>query len=340
MKDPREIKKVKKQPKQKKVSSDALSKQKFRQRRLLTFGRMFKYGFSSFLRNSWLSVAATLVMTLTLMIILITFMSHHVLNDTVNDLRQKVDMSIYLKTETSNKAADKIIAELKDLESVQQITYISAEQARKNIIEESEGDSTVLEALKEATNKNPATLRVVIKDINDTSELESFVKDNKSLKEYLNESYKPSFAGERRETIKLIGRAVKFIQQVGLGSGAVFVMISALIIFNTIRMAIFNRKEEIQMMKLIGADKAFIRGPFLVESMIYGFLAAFFAVGLSLWALYSVAGVLASYQIIVQPTVSLITNYVWLVLPIMMGIGALIGIVSSSFATYKFLKKQ
>lgn len=345
MRDPREVRKVAKDSKlrlasSKKVSSSVAAKQRFRKRRLLTFSRIFRYGFSSFLRNSWLSVVATLVMTLTLSIILVTFISNQILNDTVNDLKQKVDMSIYLKTETDDKTASKIIEELNKLKSVQKITYISADQARKQIIEESNADDAILEALKEATNKNPATLRVVLVDINDTSELEKFVQGNKTIQPHLNSNYKPSFAGERRETIKSIGRAVNFIQQVGLGAGVFFVLISALIIFNTIRMAIFNRKEEIQMMKLIGADRSFIRGPFLVESMICGFLAAIFAFGLVIWVLYGVKGVLTSYQIVIQPTISLVNKFSWAVLLIIMFVGAFIGVLSSSLATYKFLRRQ
>lgn len=328
------IKAVKKADK--KASSEVL-RQRYKRRRFLTFARVFKYGFSSFFRNSWLSVAATIVMTLTLLIIFTTFVSRMVLDDTVIDLRNKVDMSIYLKTETNDQVGADLSTELKKLPSVVSVRFISADDARKQIIEES-NDEAVLEAIKEATNKNPATLRVVLQDINETKELEKFVSDNKLIKEYISAEYKPSFAGERRETIKSIGRAVKFAQNIGIGAGLLFVVISSLIIFNTIRMAIFNRKEEIQMMKLIGADKSFIRGPFLVESTIYGFIAAFFATGLGLWGLYSSSKILTSYQIIVKPTIMLVTNYVWVILPAMILIGALIGVVSSLLATRKHLK--
>ncbi len=336
--DKKSAKKVEKRV-EKKVNSNVLSRQKFRRRRLLTIYRMFKYGFSSFLRNSWLSVAATIVMTLTLMIIFVTFVSHTILNDTVADLRKKVDMSIYLKTETTDEVGQKLIAELRKLSSVQSVTYVSADAARTQMINDSDAsDDDVLNAIKEATNKNPATLRIVVKDINDTTQLEKFVKDDKLVKDYLSDRYKPSFAGERRNTIKSIGRVVGFAQKVGIGAGVLFVIISSLIIFNTIRMAIFNRKEEIQMMKLIGADKSFIRGPFLVESTIYGFIAAFFATGLGIWGLYSTVKTLTSYQIVVQPTIRIITSYIWLALPAMIAIGAIIGIISSLLATHKHLK--
>lgn len=299
---------------------------------------MFKYGFDSFVRNSWLSVAATAVMTITLMIIFASFVAQNILTDTVGDLRNKVDMSIYLKTDTTDKDSEELIAELKKLSSVKSVTYVSAAAAREKIIESNKDDNNVLDAIKEATNKNPATLRVVISNINDTSQLQDFVDNNIILKDHLNLDYKPSFAGERRNTIEQIGRAVNFAQKVGIAAGAVFIIISSLIIFNTIRMAIFNRREEIQMMKLIGANQSFIRGPFLVEAIIYGFIAAFIATGVGIWALYSTAATLLSYQISVQPTIDFVTVYMSFVLGAMIIIGSVIGVISSLFATYRYLK--
>lgn len=323
----------------KKDSSKVLSQRRIRRHRLLAFYRMFRYGFDSFIRNSWLSAAATIVMVLTLLIIFIVYASQLVMTDTIVDLRNKVDMSIYLKTETTADQASEVMTDLRKLSSVKSLKYISADDARKQIIAESgEDNQAIVAALSEATNKNPATIRVVVNDINDTTQLEDFVKTNAKVKTLLSEDYKPSFAGERRSTIKSIGRAVDFVQKVGIGAGALFVIISALIIFNTIRMAIFNRKEEIQMMKLIGANKSFIRGPFLVESMIYGLIAAFVSCGLGYWALFSSVKTMTSYQIIVQPTIHLLVGYIWIVIPGMILIGSAIGIVSSLLATHKYLR--
>jgi len=322
----------------KKITAQTIARQRRSRHRLLAFSRTLRYGTDSFLRNSWLSVAATAVMTITLLIIFTSFVARTVLTDTVGTLRDKVDMSIYLKTETTDQQGADLSAELKKLSSVRSVTYVSADAARKQMIDDNKSDQAVIDAITAATNKNPATLRVVVDDINDTAQLEDFVKNNTMVKDHLSADYKPSFAGERRNTIQSIGRAVDFAQQVGIIAGSVFVGISALIIFNTIRMAIFNRKEEIQMMKLIGADKSFIRGPFLVESIIYGFIAAFVATGLGYWGLTGLSGTLSSYQITVQPTIDLVTGYGWLVLLAMITIGAVIGIISSLFATHKYLK--
>ena len=249
-------------------------------RKLLTFLRVIRYGTDSFLRNSWLSIAATAVMTITLLIIFTTFVAQNILTDTLGDLRDKVEMSIYLKTDTADKTGNELVASIKKLSSVRKATFVSTADVRASIIERYKNDNKVLEAIKEATNKNPATIHVVVNDISDTTQLQDYVKNNTELKKYLNPDLKPSFEGERRSTIQSIGRAVSFAQKIGIIAGSVFVIISSLIIFNTIRMAIFNRKEEIQMMKLIGANQSFIRGPFLVESIVYGFIAAIVATGL------------------------------------------------------------
>jgi len=322
----------------KKISSKELTHKKHNRRRLLTFWRVVRYGIDSFVRNSWLSVAATAVMSITLLIIFTAFITQNTLTDTINELRNKVDMSIYLKTDTTDKIGVDLSKELNNLDSVSSVTYVSAAQAREQIAKENSDNPDVLAAIVEATNKNPATLRVVVKDINDTSELEKFVANNVLVKKYINPDYKPSFAGERRNTIKSIGRAVNFAQKVGIVTSVVFIIISSLIIFNTIRMAIFNRREEIQMMKLIGADQSFIRGPFLVEAIVYGFIAAFIATGAGVWLLYGSAKTLIGYQIAVQPTIDLVTFYAVFVLLIMITIGAVIGILSSLFATRRYLK--
>lgn len=321
-----------------KKSSNVTSRQKYNRHRLLSFMRMIRYGFDSFLRNSWLSIAATAVMVITLLIIFGAFATQNTLNDTLTSLQEKVDMSIYLKTETTDKVGVQLSSDLKKLSSVKSVDYISANEAREQIIQDNKDDAKIIAAIKEATNKNPATLRVIVEDINDTSELEKFVKENSLLKENLNPNYKPSFAGDRRNTIKSIGRAVDFARSIGFIAGAVFVTISSLIIFNTIRMAIFNRREEIQMMKLIGANKSFIRGPFLVEAMIYGVIAALIATGLGVFGLTRIVEPLTTYQINVQPTMDLINDYSLYIVLAMIALGALIGVFSSLLATYRYLK--
>lgn len=321
-----------------KFDAKAFAQQKRKRRQWLTFVRMCRYGINNFSRNAWLTIAATAVMTITLLIIFITLAARQVLVDTVDQIKDKVDMSIYVKTDTTDDQAKGVKQELEKLSTVRGVTYTSPTQAREEFAQANKADSQTLDALNEATNKLPGTFRVSIKDINNPSELDNFVKTNQVYKQYADPDRPASFSGERRAVIQNIGRWVSFAEQAGLGASIVFIIISSLIVFNTIRMAIFNRKEEIQMMKLIGADRSFIRGPFIVEAVVYGFIAAILATILGFVALYASRSGLASYGVAVQPMIDSATVYVGFVLLGMILAGASIGVVSSLLATRKYLK--
>lgn len=321
-----------------KLDAKAFAQQKRNRRRFVTFVRMCRYGVNNFSRNAWLTIAATAVMTITLLIVFSTLAARNVLVDTVAQISSKVDMSIYLKTETSDKQANEVKSGIENLSSVKSVRYVSASEARSENAANNKGNDAILNAINEATNKNPAIMRIALVDINDTSELDSYVKNDKSLQPHLDPDRPPSFSGSRREAIKNIAQWVGFAEKIGIGATILFVTISSLIVFNTIRMAIFNRKEEIQMMKLIGADRNFIRGPFLVEASVYGFIAAVLATGAGVALLYAVKEPLMRNQIAIESTVQMATVYVGFVLVGMIILGALIGVISSLLATHRYLK--
>lgn len=322
-----------------KLDAKAFAQQKRHRRQWLTFVRMCRYGVNNFSRNAWLTVAATAVMTITLLVVFITLSARNVLLDTVGEIRDKVDMSIYVKNDTSAADVKKIQAGLEKLKkSVRSVTYVSPDQARANFAQSNKESAGTLNALNEATNKFPGTFRIRPVDINKTDELRHFVDTDPTLKDDIDPSRAPSFAGDRKSAIENIGRWVGFSEKAGLVASIIFIAISSLIVFNTIRMAIFNRKDEIQMMKLIGADRNFIRGPFIVEAVVYGFIAAVVATVLGMLILYSSSGKLLSYGVNVQNTLHFLTVYIGLVLLAMIVLGAVIGTISSLLATRKYLK--
>jgi cell division transport system permease protein len=321
-----------------KLDAKAFSQQKRKRRQWITFLRMCRYGINNFSRNAWLTIAATAVMTITLLVVFVTLAARNVLVDTVAEIRNKVDMSIYVQTDISNKDVDTIQKDLEGLSSVKGVSYMSPDAARQTFAEDNKQDPSTLDALNEATNQFPGTFRISPVDINDTEELRQFVETNEAVKENIDPDRPPSFAGERRSAIENIGRWVGFAEKAGIVASGIFIAISSLIVFNTIRMAIFNRKDEIQMMKLIGADKGFIRGPFVVEAMVYGCIAALIATGLGITLLYTSSDALLSYGILIGGTVDFISAYIWLVLLAMVLLGSLIGVVSSLLATRRYLK--
>lgn len=321
----------------KKATAKALSQKKHHRRQWITFVRMCRYGINNFTRNAWLTIAATAVMTVTLLVIFSTVAARNVLIDTAADLRDQVNMSIYLKTETTDEQANEVISELRQLPSVVSVDYTSPAEGREQFVNDNKEDADTLDAIKEATNRFPGVVNIKVLDINDTSELETFVQENETAQTLLSPDHDPSFASGKRETIRSIGQAVGFAEKVGAVLSGVFIAMSMLIIFNTIRMAIFNRREEIQMMKLIGAEKSFIRGPFIVEAIVYGFIAAIIATGLGYGLLVLIKPTVENF-VLVQPTIDIFTYYVAFVLLAMIVIGAIIGIISSLLATRRYLR--
>lgn len=308
-------------------------------RRWITFIRMCRYGVNNFSRNAWLTIAATAVMTITLLIIFTTMVSRSILLSTVDDLRQKVDVSIYLKEDVNQQTVDKLTNKLEKLPAVTKVSFITTDQARDSYIKANNPSQDQLDTLGELkVSPFPATLRVIPKDLNNMATIEKLITKDKDFQDTLDPAHKPSFSGQRRESIKTIGQGVHVAEQAGLIASAIFISISVLIIFNTIRMAIYNRKEEIEMMKLIGAEKSFIQGPFVVEAIMYGFFAAILAFIIGLIGLVSLQGKLHSYGIAVADTYAFVLNASPFIVLGLIIIGALIGVISSFFAVRRHLK--
>lgn len=322
----------------KKLDARTFAQTKRNRRKFLTFMRMCRYGVNNFSRNAWLSLAATAVMTITLLVIFSTAMARTALVDTAGEVKNNVDMSIYLKTDTTRDQAELVAADLKKLSSVRSVSIEDPAAARQKFAEDNKQNPDILAALNEADNRFVWALNIKIVDINDPSQLRNFVNTNDNYKKYADSRRTPSFEGKSSTAISTIGQWVVFADRVGIGAAILFVLISSLIVFNTIRMAIFNRKEEIQMMKLIGADRSFIRGPFIVEAIMYGCIAAVVATAIGLAIVYGVKDKLQSYGIQMATVSDFVTIYIWVLVPAMLCIGALIGIMSSLFATRRYLK--
>ena len=327
--------------KSEKAIREKLAQNKKLRRRWLTWVRMARYGANNFTRNAWLTTAATAVMTITLVVIFTTVMSRSVLVSTVDELRQKVDYSIYLKAGVKDSEVSKARQKLESLEDVSSVRYINTDEARKAYIEQNKPSNEELQAISEL-KINPffPSLRVVIKDPSKTSSLAALVENDNDIKNVINPDPKrqPSFTGEKKKVIETISSWARLAERAGIIASILFIAISMLIIFNTIRMAIFNRRDEIEMMKLIGADKGFIRGPFVVEAVMYGFFAALIATVLGYMMLVTIEPQLTSYGIAMSSTRNMLITWSPLVLAIMIFLGAFIGIISSRLAVRRYLR--
>ena len=304
-----------------------------------TARRVVKYGTKSLARNAWLTVAAIAITTITLLVLSATLIVTSAMRTVIADVTEQVDMSIYIKQSATQEEIERIVGRLSQLESVTDVAYTSPEDSnnaaiQKLVADENITDQDVIAAMYEAPNKLPWTINVKIVDLNDPSELENFVYNDESMQDML-DAKEPSFSSSHRETINNIATTMRNIEIGGFIAVSVFAVIAILVVFNTIRMAIFNRKEEIYMMKLVGAGRGFIRGPFIVESMLYGLISAVIACSLIYAAVSFLNG---NFGGALGPTVATMYQYWYLVFAALLASGVLIGVVSSLLATHKYLK--
>lgn len=276
-------------------------------------------------------------MVVTLTIVLTTFTARMVFNDTLEKIREKIDVSVYLKDNITEEERTKLTNAIKEVPIVTSVEYISKDQARDAFKEQNKAEYEQLQALGELGESNPfpASLRVHTKDPNKLEDINTVVNrdDLKKL-----QSDPASISGERKAAIETIARAARFSEVAGLVGSVLFVTLSIMIIFNTIRMAIFNRKDEIEIMKLIGAEKSFIRGPFIVEASLYGTVAAVVSVVMIYAVLLTGVPKLANYDIVVGPTIQIFRDWPVVILLVQFGVGILIGVISSLLAMRRYLR--
>lgn len=316
-----------------------LAQNKKMRRKALTWLRMTRYGVNNFSRNAWLTTAATAVMTITLLIVFSTVAARSVLGSTVDSIREKVEVSIYLKNDVKEETVSSLSSKLRQDENVTGVNFVSSGEAKDDYIEKNEVTPEQLQLISELEDSPfPPSLRVAVQEPDNIDGIQRIVENDEEFEAALNATRAPSFTGENRKIIDTIGQWVSFAERFGLIVSVIFIVISMLIIFNTIRMAIFNRKEEIQMMKLIGADRNFIRGPFVVEAVMYGFIAALIATTIGFIGILRLEPLLSGYGVAIAETKVLFMSFGPLILLAMIIIGAIIGVISSRLAVRRYLR--
>ncbi len=306
--------------------------------RLIQQWRIIKTGGQNFVRNLTLAIAAMAVMLITLTIILFSVIANATFNNTIQQITDRIDISVYLKDDVMEDERNKLISDLKGIDNVRSVEYVSKEQALEDYKKANETNLDLLLAISATDNPLPASLRVKPRDPNRIEEIRTFLErgDIKSL-----QSDETSYSGDRKDAIDKITGATRFIGQAGVVGVVIFTLVSMLIIFNTIRMAIFNRRDELQIMRLLGASTGYIRGPFIVETVIYGIIAALLSVVIC-ETLFSVSanafGASSLGLLDITYANDYFAKHFWLILTAQLAIGILIGAASSLIATRRYLK--
>jgi cell division transport system permease protein len=306
-------------------------------RSLTTLRRVVASGLKNFFRNSWLSVAATAVMVVALVIILSTVVLNVTARNAISELSKNLKVSVYLKEDAKTTDVNMLRLDIEQNPYVFDVRYISEADAQKNFSESYKNDQKLLEGLAlVGANSLPASLEISVNNISKIEEVGSIPKASKYS------GFVDSITLGKTDAKKTINRAAsmqRYVTTASLVAAILFAVVSMLIIFNTIRMAIYTRSEEIKIMKLIGATPGYIRGPFIIEASIYGVIAGVIAASVVVAAVYSLGGKVATqaeftatYNFFIQGRV-IAAMYVGAIL-----IGVLVGVVSSGLAMEKHLK--
>jgi len=308
------------------------------QRHFITLWRIIHTGIVNFIRNLSLAIAAIAVMVVTLTIVLFSLITSATFNDTIAQITSKIDVSVFLQDSDTSSQTNQLLKQLKALPNVKSIQYLSKDQALKQYEAQNAGNTQLLSAISQTSNPLPATILIKPVNLNRIQDIKTFL--TKPSVAGL-QSDPPSYSGDRETAINKITHATDILREIGAITVIVFTIICALIIFNTIQMAIFNRRDEIQIMRLLGAGTAYIRGPFVVESAIYGIISAVFSIVIINSAFLAASNALQASSLGLLD-IGYANNYFdshfWRLLAIQLTLGIVIGAVSSTIATRRYLK--
>jgi len=296
--------------------------------------RIFKSGYNSFKRNRWLSIATLITMILSITVLTGVLLLNYGTNSFIKEIQNKVDVSLYFKTDVAEADILKVQEEIGGLKTVSKVEYTSREQALQKFKEKSSKDSVILQTLDEiGDNPLSASLNIKAKQAGDYSKIITYV-ENSMFKDKL-------LSVDFSENRNLVGRANSLSRGIAISTILLTVILSGvavIVAFNTIRMAIHSVGDELRIMNLVGGSNWFIRGPFMVEGILYGIISGFATFLLYVPLVLIIGGKIDKFLGFVS-----ITRYFFghaiLILLAQLVFGMLLGVASSMMATNKYLKQ-
>ncbi len=302
--------------------------------------RIVRSGLINFYRNTFVSFASVMMMTLTLLVIGSTVFMSAILSFTISNIERKVDVNVYFYPNAPEAQILEMKATLEQLPQVASVQYVSREDALDSFKTRHENDYLTLQALDElGTNPLGASLNVQAKDSTQYESIAQFLNGDETMEAGVNKNIieKINYY-QNKEIISRLNSLAHTVQRVSIILTIVFVALSIIITLNTIRMAIYSSREEISVMRLVGAENKYIQGPFMIEGIVSGLFAAV----ITIIALFPITFWISKYTVDFFGGLSLLKYYsdnflqIFLILLV---VGILLGSLSSWFAIRKYLKK-
>ncbi len=300
--------------------------------------RIIRTGLFNFWRNGTVSLASVLVMIVTLVVIGQISFSGAILDTTLAELRNKIDINVTFIPIASEEDIFSIKQNLESLPEVFLVTYVSREEALANFKERHSSDPTILAALDEL-GENPlgAVLNIKARDPSQYASVAEFLESGSTLSEGKVTIIDRINYFQNKEAIDKLTKIISSADRLGFILSIFFAVISMLISFNTIRLTIYIAKDEISVMRLVGASTSYIQGPFVVVGVIYGVVAGLLTLLIFLPITYWL-GITTETYLDKFNIFSYYLRHFFEIALIIMVSGVLIGATSSLLAIRKYLK--
>lgn len=240
------------------------------------FFRIIKFAFQNFYRNFWLSIVTVTILVVTLFSITSLITLNVVSDQVVKSIEDKIDVSVYFKQDVGESQILRVKADLSSLNEVEKLTLVGKEEALNLFKEKHKDDSSIISSVDEL-DENPLPNFLIIK-ASDTSGYPAILKILE--KNEYNDIIERMDFDDHQVVIGKIALIKDRVSKLGVIIIAIFGFIASLIVFNTVRIAIYTHRSEIKIMKLVGATNWFIRAPFLFEEAFYALLSCFILISL------------------------------------------------------------
>ena len=299
---------------------------------------MFTSGAKNFARGGAVSAATVLIMTVTLAIIGSLVFLSALLSYTLGAIKGKVDVSVYFVTTASESDILAVKDTLEGLPQVANVSYTSAEDALIAFRARHASDQLTLQALDEL-GENPldASLEVRAKDPSQYEGIVNFLQASPALSAEGTSIIDRINYAQNKDVIDRLSLAIRATKEIGLAVVLIFAIASILIAFATIRLAIYTARDEIAVMRLVGASNPYIQGPFIVTGVITGVISAALVL-LLLWPATWYAGTKTSVWLGGFDLASYYTSHFGLLFVVLMGSGIVLGALASVLAARRYLK--
>jgi len=303
-----------------------------------TIKRVFTGGAKNFVRSGAVSFATVLIMTVTLVIVGSLIFLSAILSNTLASLQDKVDVNVYFVTEADERDIIAIQDRLETLPEVASVAYTSREERLEEFRTRYENDQLTLQALDELGN-NPlgASLSIKAKDPSQYAGIVEFLSDDPSISPEGGPIIDSINYFQNKAVIDRLTSAINATEKAGLAIVILFALASTIIALATVRLAIYTSRDEIAVMRLVGANNAYIRGPFIVAGVISGLVAAVIALVLFYPATWYAGNALANWLGGFNLFTYYLSNFP-MIFGILAGTGVLVGALASWLAVRRYLR--